>query len=52
MPGLLPGIHVFLVVKDVDGRAKPGHDDLLRLAEFAVPRRRRLLRGAFPGSYL
>src|SRR4051812_3182200 len=33
MPGLVPGIHVFLVscrlkVKDVDGRDKPGHDDV------------------------
>ena len=30
MPGLVPGIHVFLQVlqdKDVDGRDKPGHDD-------------------------
>ena len=29
MPGLGPGIHVFLSVriKDVDGRDKPGHDD-------------------------
>jgi ethanolamine utilization protein EutA len=31
MPGLVPGIHVFLVSsarrQDVDGRAKPGHDD-------------------------
>jgi hypothetical protein len=28
MPGLVPGIHVFLRVrkKDVDGRDKPGHD--------------------------
>jgi hypothetical protein len=29
MPGLVPGIHVFLIVarkKDVDGRDKPGHD--------------------------
>jgi hypothetical protein len=28
MPGLVPGIHVFLrvVIKDVDGRDKPGHD--------------------------
>src|SRR5947199_7368024 len=25
MPGLVPGIHVFLV-QDVDGRDKPGHD--------------------------
>jgi hypothetical protein len=29
MPGLGPGIHVFARcgVEDVDGRAKPGHDD-------------------------
>jgi hypothetical protein len=29
MPGLVPGIHVFLpwCIKDVDGRDKPGHDD-------------------------
>jgi hypothetical protein len=27
MPGLVPGIHVFLFAKqDVDGRDKPGHD--------------------------
>jgi hypothetical protein len=28
MPGLVPGIHAFLVwlPKDVDGRDKPGHD--------------------------
>jgi hypothetical protein len=28
MPGLVPGIHVFLAedIKDVDGRDKPGHD--------------------------
>jgi 2-oxoglutarate ferredoxin oxidoreductase subunit beta len=27
MPGLVPGIHVFLLCgKDVDGRDKPGHD--------------------------
>jgi 2-oxoglutarate/2-oxoacid ferredoxin oxidoreductase subunit beta len=27
MPGLVPGIHVFLSwSKDVDGRDKPGHD--------------------------
>ena len=27
MPGLVPGIHVFLSRKqDVDGRDKPGHD--------------------------
>jgi hypothetical protein len=30
MPGLVPGIHVFVAArkKDVDGRDKPGHDDL------------------------
>jgi len=28
MPGLLPGIHVFLAdTQDVDGRDKPGHDE-------------------------
>jgi len=26
MPGLVPGIHVFFVGKDVHGRVKPGHD--------------------------
>jgi hypothetical protein len=28
MPGLVPGIHDFLhgIIKDVDGRDKPGHD--------------------------
>jgi hypothetical protein len=28
MPGLVPGIHVFIHLsrKDVDGRDKPGHD--------------------------
>ncbi|CCD91316.1 hypothetical protein BRAO375_1450038 [Bradyrhizobium sp. ORS 375] len=29
MPGLVPGIHVVLSVPtDVDGRDKPGHDDV------------------------
>jgi hypothetical protein len=30
MPGLVRGIHVFLGYseKDVDGRDKPGHDDI------------------------
>ena len=27
MPGLVPGIHAFLLGKDVDGRDKPGHDE-------------------------
>ncbi len=26
MPGLDPGIHVFLLSQNVDGRVKPGHD--------------------------
>jgi hypothetical protein len=33
MPGHVPGIHVFLLfiaVKDVDGRDKPGHDAVSR----------------------
>jgi hypothetical protein len=31
MPGLVPGIHVFQQCskQDVDGRVKPGHDDVL-----------------------
>jgi hypothetical protein len=28
MPGLDPGIHVFAARKIVDGRDKPGHDEL------------------------
>ena len=30
MPGLVPGIHIFTSVEhqDVDGRDKPGHDEL------------------------
>jgi hypothetical protein len=36
MPGLGPGIHVFLLraiatSQDVDGRDKPGHDELFGL---------------------
>ena len=30
MPGLVPGIHVFLLLRskeDVDGRDEPGHDE-------------------------
>jgi hypothetical protein len=28
MPGLVPGIHVFIAgLQGVDGRDKPGHDD-------------------------
>ena len=34
MPGLVPGIHVFLSIskKDVDGRVKPGHDETQNVA--------------------
>jgi len=33
MPGLVPGIHVFLACgQDVDGRDKPGHDEEERYA--------------------
>ena len=29
MPGLVPGIHAFLFgTRDVDGRVKPGHDEM------------------------
>jgi hypothetical protein len=28
MPGLVPGIHVLAPKKGVDGRDKPGHDEL------------------------
>ena len=27
MPGLVPGIHVFIGFLDVDGRDEPGHDE-------------------------
>jgi len=35
MPGLVPGIHVLpgFRKKGVDGRDKPGHDELLNLSE-------------------
>ena len=37
MPGLVPGIHVFVAVKaDVDGRVKPGHDDGESTASLAL----------------
>jgi hypothetical protein len=34
MPGLVPGIHVFLRLnkQDVDGRDKPGHDGRVKRA--------------------
>ena len=28
MPGLVPGIHVLATRKIVDGRVKPGHDEV------------------------
>jgi hypothetical protein len=31
MPGFMPGIHVFFPAQDVDGRDKPGHDDVASL---------------------
>jgi hypothetical protein len=34
MPGLVPGIHVFPKALDVDGRVKPGHDDLAHGSRF------------------
>jgi hypothetical protein len=33
IPGLVPGIHVFAVVEDVDGRNKCGHDVRCSLVE-------------------
>jgi hypothetical protein len=37
MPGLVPGIHVLNRghIKDVDGRDKPGHDDVDGFTRFA-----------------
>jgi hypothetical protein len=33
MPGLVPGIHVFLApTQGVDGRDKPGHDESFMLS--------------------
>jgi hypothetical protein len=29
MPGFMPGIHVFARKKVVDGRDKPGHDEII-----------------------
>jgi hypothetical protein len=39
MPGLVPGIHVFLSCnkQDVDGRDKPGHDDAERRLRVLYP---------------
>jgi citronellyl-CoA dehydrogenase len=39
MPGLVPGIHVFLEAirkEDVDGRDKPGHDDVVAFVSLFV----------------
>jgi hypothetical protein len=37
MPGLVPGIHVFASIsqEDVDGRDKPGHDEIKQCASSA-----------------
>jgi len=45
MPGLVPGIHVFLCcrAKDVDGRDKPGHDDVERSVPASVGMTRRAI---------
>jgi len=42
MPGLVPGIHVFLCPKGVDGRDKPGHnqEDVARIECSAVAYRK------------
>jgi hypothetical protein len=40
MPGLVPGIHVFLASlnkQDVDGRDKPGHDRVCYLISDSSP---------------
>jgi hypothetical protein len=36
MPGLVPGIHVLLLLgrKDVDGRDRPGHDEFVGKMQF------------------
>src|ERR1700722_435528 len=38
MPGLVPGIHVLLTCakQDVDGRAKPGHDEIYRKCAISI----------------
>ena len=36
MPALVAGIHVLTVVKDVDGRDKPGHDEKLSAAQVSL----------------
>src|SRR4249920_3166854 len=42
MPGLVPGIHVLLLLtfreQDVDGRDKPGHDDVGAACESNIDR--------------
>jgi hypothetical protein len=39
MPGLVPGIHVLLLfgLQDVDGRDKPGHDELVQRKRNEAP---------------
>ena len=51
MPGLVPGIHVFLGIEtnqDVDGRDKPGHDgSTLRVQSHLAPGLRRRIATEF-----
>jgi hypothetical protein len=54
MPGLVPGIHVFLSCfiespEDVDGRDKPGHDGIMLLSTHRLRlwRRRHFSRDKF-----
>jgi hypothetical protein len=36
MPGLVPGIHIFILKSEgVDGRDKPGHDEKINLQRYA-----------------
>jgi hypothetical protein len=49
MPGLVPGFHVlFSVGKDVDGRAKPGHDEIATAVSAAPSRVDRRIGRAAP----
>jgi hypothetical protein len=38
MPGLVPGIHVLLSLRKevVDGRDKPGHDDIIAFVSLLI----------------
>jgi hypothetical protein len=46
MAGLVPAIHVFLMLTNVDARHKAGHDEHYCLKRYACPRtQRQLCRG-------